>query len=130
MDCTAFFMKQIAVSSLLVCSLLAACTPTKRTYHPVAPFPRETEQAISPDTQLLEEQGVPAPTPAPKLETTPAPTPQPRVRNAVYAIPEPGKPGFARSPYNPNAGLIDCRGNPPGMEIKDPFTEGKILLVP
>ncbi|MDD5351014.1 MAG: hypothetical protein PHQ12_12450 [Chthoniobacteraceae bacterium] len=129
-------MKQILVSSLLFCSLLAACTPTRRTvYHP-APFPRDTDPAMGSDGQLLYEQetpgdsGAPAPTPAPRPVATPVPTPQPKKRDAVYVIPEPGKPGFGRSPYSPQAGLIEYRGMPPGTEIKDPYTEGKNLLVP
>ncbi|MEI8235072.1 MAG: hypothetical protein WCH57_10365 [Verrucomicrobiota bacterium] len=129
-------MKQIFVSSLLFCSLLAACATSKRTYTNAAPFPREPENAMGSDANVISgefpqtEAVEPSATPAAAPKPTPVPTPQPRKREAVYAIAEPGKQGYARSPYHPEAGLIDCRGLPPGMEIKDPFTEGKNILVP
>ncbi|HEV2046684.1 MAG TPA: hypothetical protein VGQ95_08810 [Chthoniobacterales bacterium] len=44
------------------------------------------------------------------------------------AIPIEGKPGFFKSPYAPSAGLIDARGLPPRIEIKDPFTKKTLLL--
>jgi hypothetical protein len=131
-------MKQILVSSLLFCSLLAACAPTSHPVRNSAPFPREQDNGVTSDERVLTD-GVPPvnpeepstnPTPAPKPMLTPAPTPQPKKREAIYGIQEPGKPGFMRSPYNPQAGLIDYRSLPPGTEIKDPFTDGKNLLVP
>ena len=47
---------------------------------------------------------------------------------APFASPVPGKPGFVYSPYDEKF-LIDVRGVPPGMEMKDPNT-GKPLRVP
>lgn len=50
-------------------------------------------------------------------------------------IPVPGKPGYVRSPYSPNSGLVEVRdfatGRPyaRGTEVKCPFT-GKVFLVP
>jgi len=103
-------------------ALLTACSPRQRSGGNVAPFPRDTDDAIP--TEEIQPPAAPAPAP------TPAPTPPPAKRDAAYGIPEPGKPGFMRSPHNPGAGLIDYRGLPPATEVKDPYTPGKIILVP
>ncbi len=46
-----------------------------------------------------------------------------------YGVPVLNKPGFVKSPYAPDQGLVDVRGFPPGTEVKDPFTS-RIFLVP
>ena len=129
-------MKRTLVFSLLSCTLLVACTPSRRSTANVAPFPREPESIIAPDaSQIPPSEVIPgtavesAPTPAPTPQPMPAATPAPK-REARYGLPEPGKLGMMRSPYHPEAGLIDYRGLPPGTEVKDPYTPGKIILVP
>ena len=127
-------MKRILVFSLLSSTFLVACAPQKSqtVYRAPYGYPEVTEVAPEPGTvspDAVPGAGIePAPTPAP----TPAasPTPLPKMRQALYGIPEPGKPGFVRSPYNPSAGLLDVRGNPPGTEMKDYYTPGKTFLVP
>jgi len=129
-------MKRILVFSLLSCTLLVACTPSRRQSANVAPFPREPDIAISPDANAIPSETVPGtdveavPTPAPTPKPVSAVAPLPPKREARYGLHEPGKPGYMRSPYNPEAGLIDYRGLPPGTEVKDPYTPGKIILVP
>ncbi len=47
----------------------------------------------------------------------------------AYGIPASGKPGYAISPYAPEAGFVDLRGFPSGAEVKCPYT-GRLFLVP
>jgi|GEM_PF-3555601 len=136
-------MKRILVFSLLSCTILAACTPSRtRTVYTNAPFPRPDgpngpEGYPNGPVEGMPGTGTegaptPAPTPAAKPTPTPgvaAPTPAAK-REVLYGIKEPGKPGFMRSPYHPEAGLLDYRGLAPGSEVKDYYTPGKTLLVP
>lgn len=134
-------MKRILVFSLLSCTLLVACTPTGgRNRRTAAPFPRNPD-IYAPEAypggpvEVLPDGTQVMPTPAPTPEIKPMPTPvavapTQMKRETRYGIPEPGKPGFMRSPYTPSAGLIDYRGLPPGTEVRDPYTQGKIILTP
>jgi len=127
-------MKRTLVYSLLSCTLLVACTSTKRSSTQYAPFPRESDstgmEGIPPTPgEVIPGTTEVAPTPAPTPQPMPDATPAPK-REARYGLQEAGKPGFMRSPYHPEAGLIDYRGLPPGQEVKDPYTPGKIILVP
>lgn len=120
-------MKRILLCSLLSCALLAACAPQKRTVYRNAPFPREETQVEVPPAPEAPAavDNTPAPAPA-----APTPTPAPKKREVLYGVPEPGRPGYVRSPYNPQGGLLDCRGYPPGTEMKDEYAPGKTFLVP
>ena len=46
-----------------------------------------------------------------------------------YAVPVPGRAGFATSPYAPDAGYVDLHGYKRGESVRDPYT-GKMFLVP
>ncbi|MCX6968263.1 MAG: hypothetical protein NTZ46_10915 [Verrucomicrobia bacterium] len=128
-------MKRIFVFSLLSCTLLVACAPQRSQPAYVAPFGYPSEALVAPGPDTVPPEVAPGtavetvPTPPPAAPT-PSPTPLPRQRTAAYGIPEPGKPGFMRSPHNPSAGLIDYRGMPPGTEVKDFYSPGKTILVP
>jgi len=132
-------MKRILVFSLLSCTFLAACAThkvEKRTVNPPFGYTGEPNGAVAPDGNqpapgevVPDAEAAATPVPAPP-KPTPAPTPLPAKREAVYGIPVPGKLGFMKSPFHPEAGLIDYRGLPPGTEVKDPYTPGKIILVP
>lgn len=131
-------MKRTLVFSLLSCSILVACTPSRpHRQAPRAPFgytgqPTEyyAPEEIPPvDNGAAAPEAPPAPVPQPQ-QPAPAATPLPSRREALPGIPVPGKPGMMKSPYHPDAGLIDYRGLPSGTEVKDPYTPGKIILVP
>ena len=89
--------------------------PTQQPFNPNAPPPENAEVNAQP----------PAPAPPP---TAAAPTKTAK-GDYPYGTPVPGKPGFVKSPYAADQGLVDVRGFPPGTEVKDPFTN-KIFLVP
>lgn len=129
-------MKRILIFSLLSCTLLVGCTPTRQPRVVAAPFgyPNDAETVtgsdmvappVAPGTDVEPPAVPPTPKPAPVVPKVPAPR-----ERVLYGIQEAGRPGFMRSPYNPDAGLIDYRGQPPGTEVKDPFTPGKTILVP
>ena len=91
--------------------------PTQQPFNPNAP-PENAEASASAQASTS------APAPAPS-----APPSKPAKGDYPYGTPVPGKPGFVKSPYAADQGLVDVRGFPPGTEVKDPFTN-KIFLVP
>lgn len=91
--------------------------PTQQPFNPNAP-PENAEASASAQASTS--------APAPPPSTAPS---KPAKGDYPYGTPVPGKPGFVKSPYAADQGLVDVRGFPPGTEVKDPFTN-KIFLVP
>jgi hypothetical protein len=52
-----------------------------------------------------------------------------KIETLAYGILIPDKPGFVKSPYKPDAGMIDVRGFKADAEVMDPYSQ-KIFLVP
>jgi hypothetical protein len=124
--------------ALLTALFMSACTdyeqppPRPPAPRPVARYPAEgqypvTQQPFNPNAAPPEN----VPPPPEQASPTPPPPAAPVKTKGdyPYGTPVPGKPGFVKSPFAPDQGLVDVRGFPPGTEVKDPFT-GKIFLVP
>ena len=89
-------------------------TPPPTTDNPAAPPP----VSVTP----------PGSTPAPANPSTPTPAPAPAA-DIPYATRITGKPGFVKSPFDPNGQAIDVRDFQSGQKARCPYT-GKIFRVP
>jgi hypothetical protein len=65
----------------------------------------------------------------PPGSTPPAPTPPPAPTEIPFATRIAGKPGFVKSPFDPNGQAIDVRDFQSGQKARCPYT-GKVFRVP
>jgi hypothetical protein len=116
---------------------ISGCTedevPPAGARHTQARYPAETgvenqptQQPFNPNAPPENAEATEAPPAPPSTAAAPTKTTK---GDYPYGTPVPGKPGFVKSPYAADQGLVDVRGFPPGTEVKDPFTN-KIFLVP
>ncbi|MEO6785850.1 MAG: hypothetical protein ABI318_06920 [Chthoniobacteraceae bacterium] len=89
------------------------------------PGPGNDDGDVTP-TEKKKKDEVVDPTPAVKNNRIPPPPAQ----NPEYAIKVDGKPGYVKSPYDPQGRLIDVRGLPPGTEAECPYTRRTFLVPP
>ena len=69
-------------------------------------------------------QGI-SPSPAPTATASPSA----KADEIEFGLRVPGRPNYLRSPYAPDAGLVDVTGWKPGDEVRCPYTK-KIFLIP
>jgi hypothetical protein len=115
---------------------ISACgdeEPPASVRHHAARYPSETDTENPPTQQPFNPNaGPPESATATETSAPPAPTgggTKPAKGDFPYGVPIPDKPGFCKSPYAPDQGIVDIRGFSPGQEVKDPYT-GKTFLVP
>lgn len=89
-----------------------------------------TGDTVTPPTTTDNTTAPPPVSVTPPGNTPPAaPTPPPAPAEIPYATRIPGKPGFVKSPFDPNGQAIDVRDFQPNQKAKCPYT-GKIFRVP
>jgi hypothetical protein len=82
---------------------------------------------VEPPIEKKKRDEIVDPAPATRNDKIPA---APAPNNPEYAVKVEGKPGYVKSPYDPQGRLIDVRGLPPGTEAECPYTRRTFLVPP
>ena len=130
-------MKPLILTAITLATALTftACVqrpPVRKTpapgLHPIQPGTSYDPDVGPPEDRDVKKHDDVAPT-NPMINRIPPPPPG-DTRNPEYAIKVIDKPGYVKSPYDPQGRLIDVRGLPPGTEAECPYTRRTFLVPP
>jgi hypothetical protein len=125
----------LTVTTIALTLSFSACDNRTKPRQKPVPGPRQTpydtayDTGASPPEAPVERTRSDLVDPAPASRNEKIPPP-PKPQTPEYAIKAEGKPGYVKSPYDPQGRLIDVRGLPPGTEAEDPYTRRSFLVPP
>ena len=141
-------MKRFIFTAISLATVLSfsACDPQRRVRRNQSASGPQPEEEAKPKTKVasrdrdrddsssdrpsVEKKSRTEVTDPPPVKHNVPPPPEPKSNNPEYAPKADGKPGYVKSPYDPQGRLIDVRGLPPGTEAECPYTRRTFLVPP